>query len=53
MKDWNECIAFGIQKFESPAKYFAQCDAETPDEKNLCLAKKLEICFTCCRFAHD
>ena len=38
-KDWNDYIAFGIQQFESPAKYFAQCDAETPDEKNLRLAR--------------
>ena len=37
--DWNAYIAFGIQQFDSPAKYFAQCDAETPDEKNLRLAR--------------
>jgi hypothetical protein len=37
--DWNAYIAFGIQQFNSPAKYFAQCNAETPDEKNLCLAR--------------
>ena len=39
IKDWNAYIAFGIQQFDSPAKYFAQCDAETPDEKNLRLAR--------------
>ncbi len=33
IKDWNIYIAFGIQQFQSPAKYFAQCDAETSDEK--------------------
>ncbi len=39
IQDWNAYIAFGIQQFDSPAKYFAQCDAETPDEKNLRLAR--------------
>ncbi len=37
--EWNAYIAFGIQQFDSLAKDFAQCDAETPDEKNLRLAR--------------
>jgi hypothetical protein len=43
IKEWNEYIVFGIQQFESPAKYFAQCDAETPDEKNLRLARYYKL----------
>jgi hypothetical protein len=43
IKNWNEYIVFGIQQFESPAKYFAQCEAETPDEKNLRLARYYKL----------
>ena len=43
IKEWNEYIVFGIQQFDSPAKYFAQCDAETPDKKNLCLARYYKL----------
>jgi hypothetical protein len=39
IKDWNAYIAFGIQQFDSPTKYFAQCDVETLDEKYLRLAR--------------
>ena len=35
--EWNAYIAFGFQQFDSPAKYFAQCNAETPDEKSSAL----------------
>ena len=32
-------VAFGIQQFDSPAKYLTHCASETPDEKNLHVAR--------------
>ena len=39
IKDWNSYVAFGIQQFDSPATYLTQCASETPDEKNLRVAR--------------
>jgi hypothetical protein len=39
LKDWNSYVIFGIQQFDSPAKYFSHCDAETHDAKNLRIAR--------------
>jgi hypothetical protein len=39
IQDWNAFIAFGIEQFNSLAKYFAQCKIETPERKNLRLVR--------------
>ena len=39
VKDWNSYVSFGIQQFVSPSSYLEYRNTETPDEKNLRIAR--------------